>query len=86
MDEAQTRDRHTLWECSSCADIRFPYERADSFAARDTHRTRETERWNRNYADGALITPEHSAAVLLALLAGDDTGAVWDVSAAPAGA
>ena len=34
----------------------------------------------------ALITPEHSAAALLALLAGDDTGAIWDVSTAPAGA
>lgn len=44
------------------------------------------ERFNRNYAEGTLITPEHSAAVLLARLAGDDTGAVWDVSAAPAGA
>jgi NAD(P)-dependent dehydrogenase (short-subunit alcohol dehydrogenase family) len=44
------------------------------------------ERFNRNYAGGALITPERSAAVLLARLAGDDTGAVWDVSAAPVGA
>jgi NAD(P)-dependent dehydrogenase (short-subunit alcohol dehydrogenase family) len=44
------------------------------------------ERFNRNYADGALITPEHPAAALLTLLAGDDTGAVWDVGAAPAGA
>jgi NAD(P)-dependent dehydrogenase (short-subunit alcohol dehydrogenase family) len=44
------------------------------------------ERFNQNYAGGALITPEHSAAVLLAHLAGDDTGAVWDVSTAPAGA
>jgi NAD(P)-dependent dehydrogenase (short-subunit alcohol dehydrogenase family) len=42
------------------------------------------ERFNRNYADGALITPEYSAAALLALLAGDDTGAIWDVSTAPA--
>jgi len=44
------------------------------------------ERFNRNYAEGALITPEYSAAALLALLAGDDTGAIWDVSTAPAGA
>jgi NAD(P)-dependent dehydrogenase (short-subunit alcohol dehydrogenase family) len=44
------------------------------------------ERFNKNYADGALITPEHSAAALLAHLAGDDTGAIWDVSTAPAGA
>ena len=44
------------------------------------------DRFNRNYAEGALITPEHSAAVLLARLAGDETGAVWDVSTAPAGA
>ncbi len=42
------------------------------------------ERFNRNYAEGALITPERSAAALLALLAGDDTGAIWDVSTAPA--
>jgi NAD(P)-dependent dehydrogenase (short-subunit alcohol dehydrogenase family) len=43
------------------------------------------ERFNKNFADGALITPEHSASVLLALLAGDDTGAIWDVSNVPAG-
>jgi NAD(P)-dependent dehydrogenase (short-subunit alcohol dehydrogenase family) len=44
------------------------------------------ERFNRNYAEGTLITPEHSAAVLLARLAGDGTGIVWDVSTAPVGA
>jgi NAD(P)-dependent dehydrogenase (short-subunit alcohol dehydrogenase family) len=44
------------------------------------------ERFNRNYAEGILITPEHSAAALLAHLAGDDTGAIWDVSTAPVGA
>ena len=38
------------------------------------------ERFNKNFADGVLITPEHSAAALLAYLAGDDTGAIWDVS------
>ena len=42
------------------------------------------ERFNRNFAEGALITPGHSAAGLLAHLAGDDTGAIWDVSTAPA--
>jgi NAD(P)-dependent dehydrogenase (short-subunit alcohol dehydrogenase family) len=42
------------------------------------------ERFNRNYAEGTLITPEHSAAVLLARLAGDATGMIWDVSTAPA--
>jgi NAD(P)-dependent dehydrogenase (short-subunit alcohol dehydrogenase family) len=42
------------------------------------------ERFNRNYARGALITPEHSAAALLAHLAGDGTGEIWEVSAAPA--
>ncbi len=42
------------------------------------------ERFNRNHAEGALITPERSAAALLAHLAGDDTGAIWDVSTAPA--
>jgi NAD(P)-dependent dehydrogenase (short-subunit alcohol dehydrogenase family) len=42
------------------------------------------ERFNRNYDAGSLITPEHSAAVLLAHLASDDTGAIWDVSTAPA--
>jgi NAD(P)-dependent dehydrogenase (short-subunit alcohol dehydrogenase family) len=41
------------------------------------------ERFTRNYAEGTLITPEHSAAALLAHLAGDDTGAIWDVSTAP---
>ena len=39
------------------------------------------ERFNRNYAEGTLITPEHSAAVLLGRLASDDTGTIWDVSA-----
>jgi NAD(P)-dependent dehydrogenase (short-subunit alcohol dehydrogenase family) len=41
------------------------------------------EWFNRNYAEGTLITPERSAAGLLAHLAGDDTGAIWDVSTAP---
>jgi NAD(P)-dependent dehydrogenase (short-subunit alcohol dehydrogenase family) len=44
------------------------------------------ERFNRNFAEGTLITPEHSAAALLAHLAGDDTGTIWDVSTAPVGA
>ena len=37
-------------------------------------------------APARVITPEHSARVLLAYLGGDDTGAIWDVSAAPVGA
>jgi NAD(P)-dependent dehydrogenase (short-subunit alcohol dehydrogenase family) len=41
------------------------------------------QRFNKNFAEGTLITPEHSAAALLAHLAGDDTGAIWDVSTAP---
>jgi NAD(P)-dependent dehydrogenase (short-subunit alcohol dehydrogenase family) len=44
------------------------------------------ERFNKNYAEGTLITPEQSASVLLAHLAGDGTGQVWDVSTAPVGA
>jgi NAD(P)-dependent dehydrogenase (short-subunit alcohol dehydrogenase family) len=44
------------------------------------------ERFNRSYAEGSLITPERSAAALLAHLAGDETGAIWDVSAASVGA
>jgi NAD(P)-dependent dehydrogenase (short-subunit alcohol dehydrogenase family) len=44
------------------------------------------ERFNRNFAEGTLITPEYSAAALLAHLAGDDTGAIWDVSTAPVSA
>jgi NAD(P)-dependent dehydrogenase (short-subunit alcohol dehydrogenase family) len=44
------------------------------------------ERFNKNFTEGALITPEHSAAVLLAHLAGEDTGAIWDVSTAPVSA
>jgi NAD(P)-dependent dehydrogenase (short-subunit alcohol dehydrogenase family) len=40
------------------------------------------ERFNRNFTEGALITPEQSAAGLIAHLSGDDTGAIWDVSAA----
>jgi NAD(P)-dependent dehydrogenase (short-subunit alcohol dehydrogenase family) len=42
------------------------------------------ERFNRTYAGGTLITPRQSAAALLANLAGDGTGAIWDVSTAPA--
>jgi hypothetical protein len=38
------------------------------------------ERFNRNFTDGALITPQNSAAALIAHLAGDDTGAIWDVA------
>jgi NAD(P)-dependent dehydrogenase (short-subunit alcohol dehydrogenase family) len=42
------------------------------------------ERFTRSFAEGDLITPDRSAAVLLAHLAGDDTGAVWDVNTASA--
>ena len=42
------------------------------------------ERFSRNFAEGTLITPEQSAAALIAYLGGDDTGAIWDVSTAPA--
>jgi NAD(P)-dependent dehydrogenase (short-subunit alcohol dehydrogenase family) len=42
------------------------------------------ERFSKSFAEGALITPEHSASVLLALLAGSGTGAIWDVSTVPA--
>jgi NAD(P)-dependent dehydrogenase (short-subunit alcohol dehydrogenase family) len=38
------------------------------------------ERFNRNHADGALLTPERSAAALIAHLSGDDTGAIWDAA------
>ena len=41
------------------------------------------EQFTRWGAEGILITPEHSAAVLIAHLNGDDTGAIWDVNAAP---
>jgi NAD(P)-dependent dehydrogenase (short-subunit alcohol dehydrogenase family) len=44
------------------------------------------DRFNKDFDEGALITPEHSASVLLTLLAGDDTGEIWDVSNVPAGA
>ena len=40
------------------------------------------ERFSKNVTEGTLITPGHSAAPLLAHLAGDDTGAIWDVSTA----
>ena len=39
------------------------------------------ERFNRSFAEGTLISPRQSAAVLLARLNGDDTGAIWDVTA-----
>jgi NAD(P)-dependent dehydrogenase (short-subunit alcohol dehydrogenase family) len=41
------------------------------------------ERFNQNFAEGTLITPERSAAALIAHLSGDDTGAIWDVRTAP---
>jgi NAD(P)-dependent dehydrogenase (short-subunit alcohol dehydrogenase family) len=42
------------------------------------------ERFTRNFAEGALITPEYSASVLIGHLSGGDNGAIWDVSSAPA--
>jgi NAD(P)-dependent dehydrogenase (short-subunit alcohol dehydrogenase family) len=41
-------------------------------------------RFNQNFTAGALITPEQSAAALIAHLGGDDSGSVWDVSDATA--
>jgi NAD(P)-dependent dehydrogenase (short-subunit alcohol dehydrogenase family) len=41
------------------------------------------ERFTRNFAQGTLITPEQSVASPLDRLAGDDAGAVWEVSDAP---
>jgi NAD(P)-dependent dehydrogenase (short-subunit alcohol dehydrogenase family) len=41
-------------------------------------------RFDRSFADGALITPERSAAALIGYLSADDTGAIWDAGAAPA--
>ena len=40
------------------------------------------ERFNQNFAEGTMITPERSAAVLTAHLGGDDTGVIWDVTTA----
>jgi NAD(P)-dependent dehydrogenase (short-subunit alcohol dehydrogenase family) len=40
-------------------------------------------RFAKNFADGLLITPEQSAAVLIEHLRGDDSGSIWDVSDAP---
>jgi NAD(P)-dependent dehydrogenase (short-subunit alcohol dehydrogenase family) len=37
-------------------------------------------RFNQNFTEGTLITPERSAAALIAHLGGDDTGSIWDVS------
>jgi NAD(P)-dependent dehydrogenase (short-subunit alcohol dehydrogenase family) len=42
------------------------------------------ESFNQNFAQGTLLTPEQSAEALIAHLSGDDTGAIWDVSSAPA--
>jgi NAD(P)-dependent dehydrogenase (short-subunit alcohol dehydrogenase family) len=42
------------------------------------------ERFSRSFAEGTLITPGQSAAALIAHLSTDDTGAIWDVSTAPA--
>jgi NAD(P)-dependent dehydrogenase (short-subunit alcohol dehydrogenase family) len=43
------------------------------------------ERFNKDFAEGTLLTPEQSAAGLLGHLAADDTGAIWAVSTAPVG-
>ncbi len=42
------------------------------------------EWFKQNFAQGTLITAQESAAALIAHLSGDDTGAIWDVSSAPA--
>ena len=41
------------------------------------------ERFNQNFREGTLITPGQSTAALIAHLAGDDTGAIWDASTVP---
>jgi NAD(P)-dependent dehydrogenase (short-subunit alcohol dehydrogenase family) len=41
-------------------------------------------RFNRSFSEGTLITPDRAAAALIAHLAGDDTGSIWDVSDVPA--
>jgi NAD(P)-dependent dehydrogenase (short-subunit alcohol dehydrogenase family) len=41
-------------------------------------------RFNQTFTEGALITPEQSAAALIAHLGGDDSGSIWDVSDASA--
>lgn len=43
------------------------------------------ERFNRNFAEGAPITPEHAAAALLAYLAADETRSTCEVSTGPGG-
>jgi hypothetical protein len=41
-------------------------------------------RFNQSYTGGTLITPEQTAAALIAHLGGDDSGSIWDVSGATA--
>jgi len=41
-------------------------------------------RFNQYFTEGTLITPEQSAAALIAHLGGDDSGSIWDVSDATA--
>ena len=41
-------------------------------------------RFNQNFTEGTLITPERSAAALIAHLGHDDSGSIWDVSDTPA--
>lgn len=38
------------------------------------------EHFRRTYAEGGLLTPDHSAARLVVRLGSDDNGAVWDVA------
>ena len=41
-------------------------------------------RFSQSFSEGTLITPEQSAAALIAHLGGDDSGSIWDVSDATA--
>jgi NAD(P)-dependent dehydrogenase (short-subunit alcohol dehydrogenase family) len=42
------------------------------------------QRFSRSFAEGTLLTSGQSAAVLIGHVSGDDTGAIWAVTAAPA--
>jgi NAD(P)-dependent dehydrogenase (short-subunit alcohol dehydrogenase family) len=52
--------------------------RGNAYAA--TKAALEAHTVNQTFTEGDLITPEQSAAVLIAHLDGDDSGSIWDVS------
>ena len=56
----------------------------DPRAAPDRIGTALHTRFNQSFTNGALVTPERSAAASIVYLGGGDSGSSWDVSDVPA--